>query len=112
MARSPEEVQRDRALLLVRGTTLVSVAGALGLTWLFSGFAEAYFSGRTPAPPQPHVPLAAAPVQKPPKVIQTVVHKPYGTGPGQTVRPPSQAPGMAPAPPPAPVCHSTPSRPC
>jgi hypothetical protein len=120
MGERPEQT-RDRAIWFVRLGTLGAVAGALGLTWVFSDLAQAYFSG-VPAPRSepkpPPVPVAAAPVQKPPTVIQTVVHHPYKGGstaaaPGGTApRPPAGAPAAAPPPPPPPVCHSTPSKPC
>jgi hypothetical protein len=119
--KRPEEATRDRAILIGRLSTVGGAAGALGLTWLFSNLSAAYFSGKPPVPavtPPPAIPVAAAPVQKPPTVIQTVVHHPYsgGTGtvraPSATApRPPAQGPAPAP-PPPAPVCHSTPSKPC
>jgi hypothetical protein len=112
---------RDRAIWIVRLATFGGVASALGLTWLFSGLAQAYFSGK-PAPTAalvpPQVPAEAAPIQKPPTVVQTVVHHPYqgGSRPpapaGAAPRPPAQGPAAAPPPPPPPVCHSTPSKPC
>jgi len=115
MDRRPEVSTRDRAILIVRLATVGGLAGALGLTWLFSNLAEAFFSGRAPAAQLPPVvPVAAAPVQKAPPVVQTIVHHsgyPPSSG-GAAPRPPSQGPAAAPAPPPAPVCHSTPSKPC
>ncbi|HEY1419812.1 MAG TPA: hypothetical protein VGG90_03790 [Candidatus Dormibacteraeota bacterium] len=111
----PPEASRDRAILIVRVATAGGVASAVGLTWLFATLAETYFSGRPPAAQlPPNVPVAAAPVQKAPPVIQTVVHHPgYAPAAGGTApRPPAQGPAAAPAPPPAPVCHSTPSKPC
>jgi hypothetical protein len=115
MARRPEEATRDRAILIVRLATFGGLASALGLTWLFTNLAESYFSGKQPAAPlPPTVPVAAAPVQAAPPVIQTVVHHP-GYAPssgGAAPRPPAQGPAAAPPPPPAPVCHSTPSKPC
>jgi len=112
MARRPEEVVRDRAIWIVRAVTFGSVASALGLTWLFSNMAEAYFSGKSVPPPTPHVPNLATPVQSPPVVITTTVHHPY-SGAGTAPRPPSGGGTVsAPAPLPPPVCHSTPSKPC
>ncbi len=115
MDRRSEEATRDRAILIVRLATFGGLAGALGLTWLFTNLAEAFFSGKAPAAQlPPTVPVAAAPVQTAPSVIQTVVHHvgyPPSSG-GSAPRPPSQGPAAAPAPPPAPVCHSTPSKPC
>ncbi len=112
MERRSDEALRDRAILVVRLATAAGAAAALGLTWLFGNAAEAYFSGRTPAPPPPpKVPVAPAPVQQPRPVVTTIVHHPAGaaqSGP----RPPAAAPVAAPAPPPPPACHSTPSRPC
>jgi hypothetical protein len=112
---------RDRAIWIVRLATFGGVVSALGLTWLFSDLAQAYFSGK-PAPTAAVVPpklqVEAAPVQKPPTVVQTVVHHPYqgGSRPpapaGAAPRPPAQGPAAAPPPPPPPVCHSTPSKPC
>jgi hypothetical protein len=115
MARRPEEAARDRAILVVRLATLGGLTAAFGLTWLFTNLAEAFFSGKAPAAqPPPEVPVAAAPVQSAPPVIQTVVHHTgYAPSSGSAApRPPSQGPAPAPAPPPAPVCHSTPSKPC
>jgi hypothetical protein len=115
MDQRPEEATRDRAILIVRLATVGGLAGALGLTWLFTNLAEAFFSGRQPAAQlPPAVPVAAAPVQTAPPVVQTVVHHSGypPTSPGSAPRPPSQGPAAAPAPPPAPACHSTPSRPC
>ncbi|HUZ88096.1 MAG TPA: hypothetical protein VNF26_14210 [Candidatus Baltobacterales bacterium] len=108
---------RDRALWIVRLGTLGGVVSALGLSWLFSGLAQAYFSGKLPAPPSSvtaTVPVAAAPVQTTPTVVQTVVHVPYGAPApsGSTPGPPSQGPAAAPQPAPPPVCYSTPSKPC
>ena len=110
MERRPEERARDRAIWFVRIATTAGAAAALGLTWLFSNAAEAYFSGRAPAATVPKIPAAPTPVQKPRAVVTTVVHRPAGTG--SAPRPPSQAPGSAPAPPPPPACVSTPSHPC
>jgi hypothetical protein len=117
MERRAPESTRDRAILIVRLATLGGATAALGLTWLFSNLAATYFSGKAPvaeAPPQ--VPAAATPVQKPPTVVQTIVHHPYkaGSNPsgGSAPRPPAKGPGAAPPPPPPPVCHSTPSKPC
>jgi len=112
---------RDRAIWIVRLATFGGVVSALGLTWFFSDLAEAYFSGKPAlkaAVVPPKVPVEAAPIQKPPPVIQTVVHHPYqggSTAPapaGAAPRPPVQGPAAAPPPPPPPVCHSTPSKPC
>src|SRR5579864_6630946 len=70
-----EEAARDRAIFIVRLATFGSLAGALGLTWLCTNLAEAFFSGRAPAAQlPPTIPLAAAPVQAAPPVIRTVVH--------------------------------------
>jgi len=116
-----EKRTRDLAIWLVRLSTVGSAAGALGMTWYFSGLAQAYFSGKPPAPAPtvvPAVPVAAAPVQQPPKVDQTIVHHPSSAAgaPGAPVaaapRPPSSGPAAPPAPPPKPVCKSTPSKPC
>ena len=119
MEQSIERANRDRALLVVRVATLGGVVSALGLSWIFAGLAEAYFSGKPPqvavtAPPA--VPIAAAPVQKPPPVIQRVVHHPYGApgapaSAGSGPRPPSSGPAPV-APPAPPACHSTPSKTC
>ena len=116
------ERTRDRAIWIVRLATFGGVASALGLTWLFSDLAQAYFSGQPAAPRAsvpPRLPVEAAPVQKAPTVVQTVVHHPYqggSTAPapaGTAPRPPAAAPAAAPPPPPpAPICHSTPSKPC
>jgi hypothetical protein len=115
MERRPEEATRDRAILIVRLATFGGLASALGLTWLFSNLAESYFSGKSPAAPlPPTIPVAAAPVQKAPPVIETVVHHvgyPPSAG-GSAPRPPSKGPAAAPPPPPAPACVSTPSKPC
>ena len=120
MGKRPEHAGRDRAILIVRLSTFGGVVSALGLTWLFSNLAAGYFSGKpvvaaVPAPPK--IPVAAAPVQKPPTVIQTVVHHPSSgsTAPAPVApapRPPAQGPAPPPPPPPPPVCHSTPSKPC
>jgi hypothetical protein len=120
MATQLSGTTRNRAILIVRALTLGGAVSALGLTWLFSGLAEAYFSGKTTptAARVPVVPLSAAPVQQPPTVVTTVVHHPAGAGgaPGQSgpaaPRPPAQGPAAPPAPPPPPVCHSTPSKKC
>lgn len=111
MQRRPEESTRDRAIWIVRLVTFASMSTALGLTWLFSNMAEAYFSGKTVTPPPPNVPNLATPVQKPPVVITTVVHHQGTGGSVAAPRPPSGA-ARPPAPPPPPVCHSTPSKPC
>jgi hypothetical protein len=119
VSRPPEQT-RDLAIWIVRLATFGGVASALGLTWLFSDMAQAYFSGQ-PAPTSPSippkVPIEAVPVQKAPPVVQTVVHHPYqgsrAPAPaGSAPRPPAQGPAAAPPPPPPPVCHSTPSKPC
>ena len=105
---------RSRGIRLVRLATAGSVAAALSLTWGFGQLAEAYFSGKPPAPPAPpDVPNKATPVQKAPPVVVSVVHH-SGPPPQGSVAPraPSRPPGAAPAPPPPPVCHSTPSKPC
>jgi hypothetical protein len=111
---------RNKAIVIVRAATFGGVVGALGLTWLFSNLAAAYFSGKPasahPSPP-PQVPVAAVPQQAPPAVVKTVVHHPSGGQPaapasGPAPRPPAQGPAPAPPPPPPPVCHSTPSHPC
>ncbi|HET7420652.1 MAG TPA: hypothetical protein VFL27_09745 [Candidatus Dormibacteraeota bacterium] len=113
----PEDLQRsrNRAIWTVRWLTLLGVGGALGFTWGFANLAEAYFSGKPPPPPAPpNVPRLAVPLQHPPPVITTIVHH-RGTAPGTSgaaPQPPGSAPGAAPVPPPAPVCHSTPSKPC
>lgn len=115
MDRRPEEATRDRAILIVRLATVGGLAGALGMTWLFTNLAETFFSGKAPAAQlPPAVPVAAAPVQTAPPVVETVVHHPgYApTSGGAAPRAPSQGPVRAAAPPPAPACHSTPSRPC
>jgi hypothetical protein len=120
MDRASEPAVRDRAIRVVRGATFAGVVGALGLTWVFANLAEAYFSGKPPQSSQanpPTVPVAAVPVQKPPKVIKTIVHRPYQGGgttapSGSGPRPPANGPGAAPPPPPPPACISTPSKPC
>ncbi|HEY4887837.1 MAG TPA: hypothetical protein VIJ58_04560 [Candidatus Dormibacteraeota bacterium] len=118
--KKPEQVVRDRAIWVVRLAAFGGAAGALGLSWLFGGLAEAYFSGKSPtalAPSAPaEVPVEGAPVQQPPTVVQQVVRHPYGSqapaAAGSAPRAPGQAPAPALAPPPAPVCNSTPSKPC
>jgi hypothetical protein len=121
MATQLSGTRRNRAILIVRGVTLGGAFSALGLTWLFSNMAEAYFSGKPPNPqPPPKVPVSTAPVQQPPTVITTIVHHPAsaapparsGPAPAPAPRPPAQGPAAPPAPPPPPVCHSTPSKPC
>lgn len=114
-----ERATRDRAILVVRLATLGGVVSSLGLSWLFADLAEAYFSGKPPQPTQavpPAVPVAAAPVQKPPKVIPTIVHHPYGgavaPAPAGGPRPPSTGPAPSPPSAPPPICHSTPSKKC
>jgi len=120
--KKPEQAARDRAILVVRLAAFGGAAGALGLSWLFGGLAETYFSGKPPtalAPPVlSQVPVETAPVQQPPAVVQQVVHHPFQPGSqapapaGSAPRPPGQGPAPAPPPPPAPVCNSTPSKPC
>jgi hypothetical protein len=120
--KKPEQIARDRAIWVVRLAAFGGAAGALGLSWLFGGLAEAYFSGKSPtalAPSAPaEVPVEGAPVQQPPTVVQQVVRHPYQPGSqapapaGSAPRAPGQAPAPALAPPPAPVCNSTPSKPC
>lgn len=100
-----DERLRDRAIWFVRIATAAGVTAAVGLTWLFSNAAEAYFSGRPPTPVVPRIPASPTPVQQPRPVVTQVVH-------GPAPRPPSQRPGSAPAPPPPPACVSTPSHPC
>ena len=121
MQKRSEQSTRDRAILIGRIATFGGVTSALGLTWLFSNLAADYFSGKPASAPvatePPPIPVAAAPVQKPPAVIHTIVHHPSrgGTAPapgGTAPRPPSQGPAPAPPPPPPPVCRSTPSKPC
>jgi hypothetical protein len=122
MESKSEQATRDRAIWFVRLSTFGGAVGALGLSLLFGNMAQEYFSGQPapkPVPVPPVVPVAAAPVQKPPTVIQSVVHHPYQGGSrapapaaGAAPRPPGAAPGPAPPPPPPPVCHSTPSKPC
>jgi hypothetical protein len=128
MGQRSERATRDRAIWMVRLATFGSAAGALGLTWVFADASQAYFSGKpapSSAPVVPPVPVAAAPVQQAPPVIQTVVHHPYQGGGykapapapapapgGSAPRPPAQGPAAPPPPPPPPVCHSTPSKPC
>ncbi|HET7338558.1 MAG TPA: hypothetical protein VFK22_03340 [Candidatus Dormibacteraeota bacterium] len=106
---------RTRGLWLVRLVTAGTVGAALALTWGFGVLAEAFFSGKPPAPPPaPKIPVAAVPVQQPRPVVVTVVQHP-GPPPGYVStapQPPGSAPGAAPAPPPPPVCHATPSKPC
>ena len=118
--KTAEQATRDRAILIVRLASFGGVIGALGLSWGFSDLAEAYFSGKSAAPTAatpPEIPVAAAPVQKAPRVIQKVVHHPYQGGGayypvGSGPRPPALGPGQPPPPPPPPPCHSTPSKPC
>ena len=126
MSQRVEQKTRDRAIWIVRGATLGGLATALGLTWGFSTLAEAYFSGKQPAPPAPPaVPVAATPVQAAREVVTTVVHHPYVGGYVGSAGPASSgggapassggsapAPAAAPAPPPPPACVSTPSKPC
>ncbi|MFI5282678.1 MAG: hypothetical protein ACHQ0J_06055 [Candidatus Dormibacterales bacterium] len=123
MTKRAEQSTRDRAIWIVRVATLGGLTSALGLTWAFSNLAEAYFSGKQPAPPAPPaVPAAATPVQVARQVITTVVHHPYSggyvgstSGGGAAAAPASSggsAPAAAPAPPPPPACVSTPSKPC
>ena len=130
MAQTPEQTTRDRAIWFVRLGTFAGAACALGLSWTFSNLSLAYFSGKPPVPTPavvPVVPATAAPVQKPPTVIQTIVHHPYQGGSsgssgsaaarapapaGSAPRPPGAAPAPAPPPPPPPACTSTPSKPC
>jgi hypothetical protein len=106
---------RNRAIWTVRVLTLAGVGSALGITWGFANLAEAYFSGKAPAPPPPpNVPKLAAPAQKPPPVITTIVHH-AGRPPASSSaapRPPSSGAPAAAAPPAPPACHSTPSKPC
>jgi|SRR5579864_3231971 len=119
MAKSQEQSVRNRAIWIVRLVTFGGVAGALGVTWGFANLADAYFSGKPPAPPTPPaIPKQATPVQKAPPVTTTIVHHPYqpgaGTsgGGGSAPAPPAQGPAAPPPPPPPVVCHSTPSKPC
>ncbi len=113
MERRFEPGARDRAILTVRLVTAGLATGVLGLTWLFSNLAEAYFSGKPPAQaPVPQVPAAAAPVQSAPPVITKVVHHSGYPPGGSAPRPPGQGPRSAPPAPPPPACHSTPSKPC
>lgn len=120
MERKVQPAVRDRAILVVRLATFGGVVSALGLSWIFADFAEAYFSGKPPQPSQttpPTVPVAAAPVQKPPTVIQKIVHHPYKPGAvpapvGSAPRPPKTGPAPAPPPPPPPACKATASKPC
>ncbi len=121
MTGRSEHRTRDRAIWAVRLATTGGAVAALGLTWVFSNLAASFFSGKPvaaqPSPTPPRVPVAAAPVQAPPTVIQTVVHHPYSgrvapAPAGGAPQPPGQAPAPAPPPPPPPVCHSTPSKPC
>jgi hypothetical protein len=124
MKKNNDQRTRDRAIWIVRGATFGGLVSALGLTWGFSNLAEAYFSGKQPAPPAPpSVPVAAAPAQGTRAVVTTVVHHPYaggyvgtstagGTTTGGTTTSGGTAPVAAPAPPPPPACVSTPSKPC
>ena len=116
-----EPQTRNKAILIVRAATFAGAVAALGITWLFSNLAEAYFSGKpvtAHASPPPQVPVAAVPQQAPPTVVKTVVHhassggQPAAPVSGPAPRPPAQGPAPAPPPPPPPVCHSTPSHPC
>jgi hypothetical protein len=115
-----EKQARDRAIWFVRLGTLGAAAVALALSWLFGDLAQAYFSGQPPKAQSspPDIPPRAAPVQKAPPVIKTIVHHPFQPGAGapgsagSTPRPPSQGPAPAPPPPPPPACKSTPSKPC
>src|SRR5712692_711873 len=100
MEKKPESRARDRAILIGRAATIGSVATALGLTWVFSNLSASYFSGKPAVAADAKPPLiavAAIPVQKPPTVVQTVVHHPYAGGaapaPGASApRPPAQGP--------------------
>src|ERR1700682_3687137 len=121
MGQRSERATRDRAIWMVRLATFGSAAGAPGLSGVFGAAAQASFSGKpapASAPVVPAVPVAAAPVQKAPPVIQTIVHHPYQGGArapapgGSAPKPPAQGPAAPPPPPPPPVCHSTPSKPC
>lgn len=116
MQKRSQQFIRDRAINLVRLATLGGVAGAIGLTWLFSNLAIAYFSGQpvgAQSAPPPLVPVLEAPIQSPPALILRVVHHPASwSASGGTPRPPGQGPAAAPPAPPPPACHSTPSRPC
>jgi hypothetical protein len=123
MTKKLEQSTRDRAIWIVRLATLGGLTSALGLTWAFSNLAEAYFSGKQPAPPAPPtVPVAAAPVQVARQVITTVVHHPYSggyvgsssasSGSSAASSGGGSAPAPVAAPPPPPACVSTPSKPC
>ena len=125
MAQNIDRATRDRAIWIVRLATFGGLISAAGLSWAFADLAEAYFSGKAPQPRSetpPAVPVAAAPVQKPPTVIQTIVRHPYtgggGGGGGTTApvgsapRPPGTGPAPAPPPPPPSGCVSTPSKKC
>ena len=112
VARSSPD-SRNRALWTVRLVTSAAVAAALAVTWAFSNMAEAFFSGRPQVVSPPQVPALATPVQQARPVITKVVHHPAGSRPGASAPgAPGSAPVAAPKPPPAPVCHSTPSKPC
>ena len=113
---------RDRSLRFLRRATVGGAGAALGVSGIFSVVAAQTYSGTstttTSAVAVPSVPIAPAPIQVAPPtpiVITEVIHHP---GQGTTrvssgPRPPGQAPAPAAYPaPPAPVCHSTPSRPC
>lgn len=124
---------RDRAFRLVRRATFTAVGSAIALTGAFSTAAAFTFSGKpvdTHHDVTPVLPNEAAPVQKPPPppiIVTQVVHVPAayayggssGSGGGAAAaaaaavpRPPGAAPVALPPPPPAPVCISTPSKPC
>lgn len=101
--------------------TLSAVAATAGLTGAFTAAAAYTFAQSKPAPAHvPQVPMLPTPQQSAPPSpiveIQVVHHSGYAPGTvvsgGGSLRPPSAAPGAAPLPPPAPVCVSTPSKPC
>ena len=109
-----DQSSRDKAIWVVRLATFGGAVSALGVTWVFSNLAEAYFSGKpvvAHVAPPPTVPVAAVPVQAPRPVVTTVVHHAaagqassgggYAPAPAQGGAP-APAQGGAPAPAPAP----------
>src|ERR1700730_3108149 len=106
MERRPEQTPGDRAILIARLATFTGAVVSLGLTWLFSNLAAAYFSGKPVAAvavKTPPVPAAAAPTQKPPAGARTSDPQPSRGGSvpapgGSAPRPPAQGPAAAPPP--------------
>jgi len=110
MDRKKELEIRDRAMRLVRTVTLGAVFGAGTMTGVFSTAAAITFSGKPVAQVvvAPVVPVGPVPVQKAP--APAAFAGSVGA-PAAGAAPQAAAPAAAPAPP-APVCVSTPSKPC